>query len=462
MSNKFTTERRSAVSLSLSFLLSFSLTAVNLSVFAEPAKAQVAFGVSVGLDLLQWAASRRARRQSCGGDSNGVGRRANTNYDPSTGSYSASGDDNQDDRQDEGTTGGASRTHSASHSDSYRDKNHAISAYNRGVGYLRDNENSRAIKYFNEALSYDQSMVDAHWGMAIAYKNMRAWANCMAELEIVLPGRSRNDAQSLFLAGEAAQHLHRFAEARKYYKRYLASESSGVNAEIARKAVEIIDHTILGNVDGDYFGDATASRLARWDESRMPLKVFIATNDDVKGYKPEFKTALEHSFQEWSEASAGKVKFEFVSNPAEAQITCSWTDDQASLGGGRELGITHTQARTDGRITEAKIELFTLHDQTDLTSDEILAKETEVELHEIGHALGLGHSHQAFDIMYFETCPEGLEFPLTARDKNTIVALYSTPLSEDGDEKSLPKTINISSNFPQASSDNFESSAHSR
>lgn len=81
--------------------------------------------------------------------------------------------------------------------------------------------------------------------------------------------------------------------------------------------------------------------------------------------------------------------------------------------------------RKDSQILSARIDLYTLLDRKGLKKEEIVSEAQEVDLHEIGHALGLEHSSKPYDTMYFETTPDGLEFALTQRDKQTILALYS-------------------------------------
>ena len=231
------------------------------------------------------------------------------------------------------------------------------------------------------------------------------------------------------MAAYACQCLSKFAEADEYYKHYLHMDRAGINAEIAMRAESIIENNILGQPAGDYFADATKERIVRWPQDQMPLKVFIEDDSSVPGYKPEFSTALKDAFGQWSDASEGKIKFVFTGTESDAQIVCSWTGDKLRLGGTKELGLTHVESQGD-TIIFAKIDLYTLKDKSELRFDELVAAAKQVELHEIGHALGLEHSQQPYDVMYFETTPEGLEFPLTMRDKNTILALYSKFPSE--------------------------------
>ena len=307
-------------------------------------------------------------------------------------------------------------------------KNKAINACNRGVKLLDQKQYEEALDAFSEALNIDPNLNEAHWNSAIAYKKLGDYSHCLAETQQVL-GTQSADAETFFMAALASQHLHHFAQADQYYQRYLAMDKSGENAEFADRATKIIEHVFLSAPDGDYIADATKGGVERWADNKMPLKVFIQEDQSVLGYKPEFAVALKQAFTDWSDISDGKISFVYVDKQSEAQINCGWTSDKLQLGGTKELGLTHRESQDD-KIVLAKIDLYTFVDRPELRTEDLIAAAKQVDLHEIGHALGLEHSQQPYDIMYFETTPDGLEFPLTPRDKSTILALYSAHTSQ--------------------------------
>lgn len=358
--------------IAVNFILSLSISVVSTVGNSLPAHSQVAvgLGISLGTMVLSGLASRHSRHQS-----------------PRT---------NQRDQ--------------------------AIDAYNRGVKLFEKHEYEPALDAFSKALEIDPNMVEAHWNSAISYSKLEEYDKCLAETLIVMEKR-KHDAQALFMAAEACQHMHKFAEADQYYQKYLSIENTGVNAEVARRAIAIIENNFLGKPDGDYLADATKGGSACWPSSQMPLKVFIQEDLSVAGYIPEFSTTIKDAFSEWANVSDGKISFVFTDKQLEANITCSWTGDKMQLGSAKELGLTQTARRGD-KIMSANIALYTLIDKPDLKREQRVAESKEVDLHEIGHALGLEHSSQPYDTMYFETTPDGLEFALTPRDKKTILALY--------------------------------------
>jgi predicted Zn-dependent protease len=358
----------------VNLLLSLLISVVSVTTISQPAQSQIGLGLGLGLSLgsmvLSGVASGRPRHQS-------------------------------------------------SHA---RQNNRAVDAYNRGVKLFEKHEYEKALDEFSEAIEINPNMVEAHWNSAIAYSKLDEYERCLAESLIVMEKR-KHDSQASFMAADACQHLHRLVEADQYYQIYLGMDKGGVNAEVANRAVAIIENNFLSKPEGDYLSDATKGGAASWPSNQLPLKVFIKEDASVSGYLPEFSTALRQAFSEWSEVSDGKIGFIFTDKQSEANITCVWIGDKMELGGTKELGLTQT-AREGSKIVSATISLYTLADKTELRKNELIAEAKEIDLHEIGHALGLEHSSQPYDTMYFETTPDGLEFALTARDRKTIVALY--------------------------------------
>ncbi|MBE7705353.1 MAG: matrixin family metalloprotease [Cyanobacteria bacterium SIG29] len=163
-------------------------------------------------------------------------------------------------------------------------------------------------------------------------------------------------------------------------------------------------------------------KLIRWPEQCFPLNVYIApcswysmSESDKYAYMNMVKEALRI----WEYASGGKVSFQIVRTLNESQINVEWRRvDRKSLG---NCGFNYD---TESRLYSAEVSIG--------ISDGIIHKkymdENEVFhtiLHEIGHALGLGHSTHPSDIMY--TPHQYGVVSLTQRDIDSINWLYSLP-----------------------------------
>lgn len=183
-----------------------------------------------------------------------------------------------------------------------------------------------------------------------------------------------------------------------------------------------------------------------------PMKFYSKTGEDHK-----YRKMVMDAFAAWSAASGGKLQFKVTSVLLESNINVDWRRvDRTALGHctfnwdpqGRLYGAEVSIGLTDGRIHKAydnDIEVY------------------HTILHEVGHAIGLGHSPYKEDIMY--TPHQYGNATLSNNDKYSIQWLYRLPamasVKKIAEKHSITTSVDIDSVIRKIDSKNEEHSEQS-
>ena len=167
-------------------------------------------------------------------------------------------------------------------------------------------------------------------------------------------------------------------------------------------------------------------RLIRWIS--MPLKVFIAPMNfySKRGQDSKYRGLVKRALDEWQRVSNGKVSFFIVNSLYDSQVNIEWKRVER-----KALGMCYFQYDKFNRLGSAEVSIG-------LTEGLVHADymdEGEVYhtiLHEIGHAIGLGHSPFKNDIMY--TPHQKGVMHVGPGDKLSINWLYTFPFGKTVNE----------------------------
>lgn len=292
-----------------------------------------------------------------------------------------------------------------------------------------------AVDLLNKALDEYPDLASAHTNIGLALCRMGKNDQAIGHLKTAIaldPDRSApwlNLASGFQNEGRLKESLETYNE---YLKRFPKDSLASKARELTKHLQEEINEQdavekqmIAGKNQGqnDYLPYTITNGTLKWTDDKMPIKVYMANGKNVPGYQAQYEGLLLDAFRQWSDASKGKIKFEFVNKPELANVDCLWSNDVSQVGSSTEGGEAQI-SWTEGGIDHAKIVLLTL----DPTPDSPLSQNQmrAVCLHEVGHALGLiGHSPRTGDIMYCSMPSAESKPAISGRDGETLCHLYA-------------------------------------
>ena len=165
----------------------------------------------------------------------------------------------------------------------------------------------------------------------------------------------------------------------------------------------------------NYYSACGGSQHYIWFQEEMPLKVYI--DKSGAGVTERHNDLIKKAFEEMSKASKGKLKFQFVSKKP-YDIICMYKPLGSHKGNSWEGAVTHTSTGPH-HLEDATIVFHS--DDTKFNNHSAFF---EIALHEIGHAVGLGHSESSQDVMYGKVSNYGSKTTYSARDIETLAMLY--------------------------------------
>jgi hypothetical protein len=172
---------------------------------------------------------------------------------------------------------------------------------------------------------------------------------------------------------------------------------------------------------GTYVPDILAQQrnnLLRWPDRSPTLRVWIERDPAVPNWDRQYTVAAERAFAEWQEAGFA-LRFDMVLDPSNSDIRIKWIERFAPADS-LQVGIAKKVRDQHGWLVSAEISIATHDTEGDPLTPDLISG---IARHEIGHALGLGHSGSPTDVMY----PESRTTVISAADRKTLRLLYMLP-----------------------------------
>ncbi|MBS2004089.1 MAG: matrixin family metalloprotease [Cyanobacteria bacterium SZAS LIN-5] len=313
----------------------------------------------------------------------------------------------------------------------YQTESHIFDALEKAHGLISADRYNEAKPLLESAARHDPSRYSGtlHENLAMIYRELGYPEKGILHAKIA---QSYGGSPGTFYTmGLCYSDMGEFKKAEDAFQRFIIESP---DQQFRQQAADIIrdlqddSHKVKAGQSKkrDYFDDIVENKEAqKWKQGLLPLKLYIDSGKGVKNYRPSYRRLILEALDAWCSASGNKLSYKLVNDKAQADVVVEWVGQAIStVQKDRKrdaAGLTTCDTDDKQMISHALIQIETY--DFDHSAQAADSKIKSACLHEIGHAIGVGHSPYVKDIMYFKLTPRQL-FSLSPRDRATAARLY--------------------------------------
>jgi predicted Zn-dependent protease len=314
----------------------------------------------------------------------------------------------------------------------YQTESRIFDSLEKAHGLIVADRFNEAKPLLESAAKFDPSRYSGslHENLAIIYRELGYPEKGISQAKTAM--RFGGSPGIAYTMGLCYSDMGDFDEAERWFQRFIIDSPDPQFQQQARDIIKDLQddrHKVSAGSPKkrDYFDDITANKEAeKWRQTLLPLKLYIEPGKGVRGYRPTYRRLILEAFDSWCSASGNKLSYKLVPDRAKADAVVEWVGQPISTTEKSRkrdaAGLTTVSADDKQIISHALIQIETY--DFERSKEAADSKIKSACLHEIGHAIGVGHSPYVKDIMYFKITPRQL-FSLSPRDRATAAKLYA-------------------------------------